>query len=78
MAERTLSAMRVDTEPLDPFLELMQRYRPCPDCGGGRVTVQRMGSGDGAALRVSCADCGLSRVTPTCAGQGQTTSHGDG
>jgi transcription elongation factor Elf1 len=69
--------MRVHTEPLDPFLELMQRYRPCPGCGSERVTVQRLGGADNDTLRVTCADCGLSRVTPTRAGQGQSTSLGD-
>lgn len=69
--------MRVDTQALDPFLALLAQYRPCPDCGSTRVTVQRLGSGDGDPLRVHCADCGMSRVAPAAAALGQMTSHGD-
>jgi hypothetical protein len=69
--------MRVDIEPLDPFLALLERYRPCPDCASTRVTVQRLGSGDTDPLRVCCADCGMSRVASTFGELSHLTSHGD-
>jgi hypothetical protein len=69
--------MRVDTAALDPFLTLMQRYRPCPTCGSARVTIQRLGSGDAGPLRASCADCGASHVTLAVPDLGQSTTPGD-
>jgi uncharacterized Zn finger protein len=69
--------MRVDLEPLDPFLALLERYRPCPDCGSTCVTVQRLGSSDNDPLRARCADCGMSRVSAAVADLSQMTSHGD-
>lgn len=56
------SRMRVDTEPLDPFLDLLRRCRPCPTCGSARITVQRLGSEDTAPLRAQCADCGATHL----------------
>lgn len=69
--------MRVGTEPLDPFLALLQQYRPCPDCGSARVTVQRLGSGDATPLRATCADCGMSHIAPGAAVPRDPTSPGD-
>jgi hypothetical protein len=70
--------MRVDTSSsLDPFLTLMQRYRPCPACGSERVTIQRLGSDDTDPLRASCADCGASHVTQGVPDLGQSTTRGD-
>jgi ferredoxin-like protein FixX len=71
--------MRVDieAEALDPFLALLERYRPCPECGSARVTVQRLGSSDTDSLRARCADCGMSRVASAADGLGHLPSHGD-
>jgi hypothetical protein len=69
--------MRVDIEALDPFLALLLRYRPCPDCSSMCVTIQRLGSSDADPLRARCADCGMSRVSAAVADLSQMTSHGD-
>jgi transposase-like protein len=49
--------MRVDTEPLDLFLQLMRDNKPCPSCSSLRVTVRRELAARGEVLRCECADC---------------------
>lgn len=53
--------MRVDVSGPSDLIFLMHRYRPCPRCSSGRVTVQdTVSSAGGAVLAVRCADCGFS------------------
>jgi hypothetical protein len=71
--------MRIDQETATAHLRLLQKYRPCPECGSDRVTVRQdaslLGSrakplasttpkADGNVLRVECSDCSFAREFP--------------
>ncbi|MFT3924878.1 MAG: hypothetical protein QM778_20250 [Myxococcales bacterium] len=67
--------MRIDQEAATAHVRLLEKYRPCPDCGSERVTVRqdaallrpKAGTSQGASgnvLRVECSDCHFAREFP--------------
>jgi hypothetical protein len=57
--------MRVDLDGPSDLVFLMQKYRTCPTCCSGRVTVQDTSSSAGEnVLAVRCADCAFALDAP--------------
>ncbi len=65
--------MRIDQETATAHVRLLEKYRPCPGCGGERVTVRQdapsadpraQGSLPEYVLRVECSDCDFAREFP--------------
>ena len=60
--------MRIDRPVATAHVRLLEKYCPCPQCGGERVTVRQDASTtpkiDGNVLRVQCSDCGFAREFP--------------
>jgi transcription elongation factor Elf1 len=55
---------RVDVDSVEAFRRLMEKNRPCPECGSERVTVRRELGTQGHILRVACSDCSFAREFP--------------
>jgi hypothetical protein len=60
--------MRIDQEAATAHVRLLEKYRPCPQCGSERVTVRQDASStpkiQGNVLRVQCSDCSFAREFP--------------
>jgi len=68
--------MKIDREAAAAHVRLLEKFRPCPECGSERVTVRQdtallapqAGAGSrpvaGNVLRVSCSDCSFAREFP--------------
>jgi hypothetical protein len=56
--------MRVEVEPATSLIRLLQKHRPCPQCGSARVTVRSEQGNGGEVLRVCCSDCSFEREVP--------------
>lgn len=55
---------RPSLQPVVAFAQMLKRYRPCQECGSGRVTVQRAADESDQVLRATCSDCGAKHTDP--------------